>query len=148
MINVLVVDDRDIIRDSLKLFFVENPEIQIVDEASDGVEAFTLIKKNDYDVVLMDVNMPKMDGIEATKKILRLKPRTKVLVNSFYLNSMVIKDMIRAGALGFIKKGESKKNYIEAIKTIAVGSVFFTDEINYKIYQKAGLIDKKEAKKS
>ena len=136
-IKVLIVDDRDIIRDSLKLILKGSNDIIIEDEASDGHEAISLIKNKNYDVVLMDINMPNMNGVEATKKILKIKPTIKILANSFHLNAIHIRDMINAGVLGFIKKGESKKNYINAIKTVAKGAAFLSDEINYKVYQEA-----------
>ena len=137
MINVLVVDDRDIIRDSLKMIFSKSEDIKIKNEAVDGKEAIKLIEKNDYDIVLMDINMPNMNGIEATRTILKIKPETKILVNSFHLSPLHIKEMVTAGVLGFIRKGESTENYIAAIKTVVKGNVFLSDEINYKVYDKA-----------
>jgi DNA-binding NarL/FixJ family response regulator len=152
MINVLIVDDRDIIRDSLKLFLLGNQNIKVKDEASDGKEALDLIEKNDYDLVLMDINMPNMNGIEATQNILKIKPKTKILASSFYLSPMHIKEMVSAGVVGFIKKGESKKNYVKAIETVVNGSIFLSDEISYKIYNKAvsylRFSDKKEISKT
>ena len=136
-INVLIVDDRDIIRDSLKLILKNEEQINVKGGASDGEEALKMVTENDYDVVLMDINMPNMNGVEATKRMMKLKPKIKVIANSFHLNSLYIRDMVSAGVLGFIKKGESRKNYIDAIKTVARGSVFLSDEINYKEYDKA-----------
>ena len=136
-IKVLIVDDRDIIRDSLKLILKGNKDLIIEDGASDGYEALALIKKKNYDVVLMDINMPNMNGVEATKKMLKINPTIKILANSFHLSAIHIRDMVNAGVLGFIKKGEDKKNYINAIKKVAKGSVFLSNEINYKVYKEA-----------
>ena len=105
-INVLIVDDRDIIRDSLKMTLSGVEGIKVKDDAADGREAMKLIEKNDYDVVLMDINMPTMDGIEATKQIIKINPNIKILANSFYVTPLYIKEMIKAGSYGFITKGD------------------------------------------
>jgi len=135
-INVLIVDDRDIVRDGLKLIFSVSDHVNVIGEASDGNEAMSLIEKNDYDVVLMDINMPNMNGIEATKKIKKLKSNIKILANSFYVSPIYIKDMIKAGASGFITKGESRQSYLKAIESVFNGNVYFTDKISYKTYDK------------
>ncbi|MBL4593868.1 MAG: response regulator transcription factor [Flavobacteriales bacterium] len=135
-ISLLIVDDRDIIRDGLKLIFSGSDNINVKDEASDGNEAIALIEKNDYDVVLMDINMPNMNGIEATKSIKKLKSNIKVLANSFYTSPIFIRDMIRAGSSGFIKKGESRNSYIEAIESVHNGTIYLSDEVNHKTYDK------------
>ncbi|OFY93159.1 MAG: hypothetical protein A3K10_01755 [Bacteroidetes bacterium RIFCSPLOWO2_12_FULL_31_6] len=136
-IQLLIVDDRDIIRDSFKLFFNESSGINVAGEASDGKEALKLIKENDYDVVLMDLLMPNVNGIVATKNIKKLKPITKILTNSFAINSYQIRDLIAAGASGFILKDENKSIYIDAIKTIYNGGSFFSDGISKEVNEKA-----------
>jgi|GEM_PF-1423402 len=133
-VNVLVVDDRDIVRDSLRMSLSGVKGINVKDDASDGKEAMKLIEKNNYDVILMDINMPNMDGIEATKEIIKINPNTKVLANSFYVTPLYIKEMIRAGSYGFITKGDKRSAYIEAIKTVANGAVYLSDEINNETY--------------
>ena len=135
-ISVLIVDDRDIIRDSLKLLLANAKNIIVKGEASDGEEALDLIANNDYDVVLMDINMPNMDGVEATKRIIKLNPQIRILANSFYSSATFIKNMISAGASGFIKKGESGKSYIDAIESVNEGMVYLSDEVNHKTYDK------------
>lgn len=136
MINVLIVDDRDIIRDSLRMFFSNENGIRLKDDADDGYEALKLIETNDYDVVLMDINMPNMNGVEATKKIKKLNSNIKILASSFNASPFLIKEMIAAGASGFIKKGESKKEYVKAIEAVNSGTIYLSDEVNYKTYAK------------
>jgi len=135
-IKLLIVDDRDIVRDSLKLLFSNSLNITVKDEASDGGEALGLIEKNDYDVVLMDVNMPTMNGVDATKNILKLKPQVRILASSFNESASYISEMIKAGAYGFIKKGESRKSYFDAIESVNSGKIYLSEEVNYKTYDK------------
>lgn len=135
-IKLLIVDDRDIIRDGLKLMFNESTGIKVEGEAEDGERALNLIKANDYDVVLMDIMMPKVNGVIATKNIIEYDPGIKILANSFFSNPYQIKELVEAGASGFIKKNEPKEIYIEAIKTIHNGGIFLSNEISYKIYDK------------
>ncbi len=136
IIQLLIVDDRDIIRDSFKLFFTESSGINVAGEASDGIEALKLIKENNYDVVLMDLLMPNVSGIDATKNIKKIKPSTKILANSFAINSFQVRDLIAAGASGFILKDENKNVYIDAIKTIYNDGSYFSDEISKKVNEK------------
>lgn len=136
IIQLLIVDDRDIIRDSFKLFFTESSGINVAGEASDGIEALKLIKENNYDVVLMDLLMPNVSGIDATKNIKKIKPSTKILANSFAINSFQVRDLIAVGASGFILKDENKSVYIDAIKTIYNGGSYFSDEISKKVNEK------------
>jgi len=135
-ISILIVDDREIIRDSLKVILSRVEDIYVKDEASDGFEAINLVKKNNYDVVLIDVNMPVLNGVEATKQIVKHNSNIKILANSFCINPYDIKDIIKAGASGFITKDESMENYIEAIRKIHRGEIYLSDKINHKDYDK------------
>ncbi len=135
-IRVLLVEDRDIVRDSIRLNFLKSKEIKIEGEASDGREAIKKIREKQYDVVLMDINMPNMNGIESTKEIVNLQPNIKILANSFMISAESIYEMINAGAYGFISKGEPMSKYREAIREVASGTVFLSDEIGYDVYGK------------
>jgi DNA-binding NarL/FixJ family response regulator len=135
-IRVLIVDDRDVIIDGLKLIFSGAKDIDIKGVASNGEEAIELVRKHDYDVVLMDVNMPVMNGVEATKAIKKLNFKIKILANSFYLDPILIKDMMKAGAQGFVRKGDTKTAYFDAVKTVSNGGVYLSEEVPSKTYDK------------
>lgn len=135
-INVLLVDDRDIIRDLIKLMFMNDHYISITGEAEDGLEALELVKKNNYDVVIIDINMPNLNGIKTTADIKKIKPDLKILANSFYQNIKYIEQVLIAGASGYIVKGETAEEYREAISIIFNGGVYFTDQIDEVIYEK------------
>ncbi len=135
-IRVLIVEDRDIIRDSVKLCLSQYENISIEGEATDGWEAVSCVKQQDYDVVLMDINMPNMNGVDATKEIKEINSFVEVVAHSFFLNSERVFDMIDAGAKGIIKKGESPAVYYEAIKTVANGTIYLSEEVDYTVYEK------------
>lgn len=135
-IKILIVEDRDIIRDSIKLSLSKYDFIAVAGEASDGWEAVKAVKQENYDVVLMDINMPNMNGILATIEIKNINPHIEILAHSFFLNSERVFDMIDAGAKGVIKKGESSEVYAEAIKTVANGTIYLSEEIHYSVYEK------------
>jgi two-component system, NarL family, response regulator DegU len=133
-IKVLIVDDKDIIRKGLRSILSQYGEIKIEAEATDGYEALNLIAKNKYDVVLMDINMPNMDGIEATKSIRAINRDIKILSNSSFISTYHVREMLKAGAAGFIKKGEDAHLYQEAIWTIDNGGIFLSEEIEAETY--------------
>ncbi|NCT16523.1 MAG: response regulator transcription factor [Flavobacteriales bacterium] len=135
-IKLVVVDDRDIIRDLLILMFKSNTTIEVVGDACNGNEAIKLVAEKNVDVVIMDINMPDMDGLEATKIIKALNPKVKILCNSFLTDVYQIKSMLDAGASGYIRKGEVIHSYIKAIETIHNGGVYLSDEINDETYNK------------
>lgn len=144
-IKILIVDDRDIIRDSIKLSLLNSKEMKVTGEASDGLEAVNLVKNNEYDLVLMDINMPKMDGMEATKKIINLKPNVKILAHSFNDNAYYILDIIKSGASGYIKKGDTYNTYMKAIKQVYNGGFFLSDEIIDLLYDEANYTIEEES---
>ncbi len=135
-IRLLIVDDRDTIRDSIKLSLSKYNNIVIAGEASDGWEAVKCVNNCEYDVVLMDINMPNMNGIQASAEIKNINPHIEILAHSFFLNPERVFDMIDAGAKGVVKKGENFAVYEEAIRTVANGTIYLTEEIDYKVYEK------------
>ncbi|MBW6484125.1 MAG: response regulator transcription factor [Vicingaceae bacterium] len=135
-IKIAVVDDRDIIRDLLISMFKLNSAIEIVGEACNGNDAIKLVAEKNVDVVIMDIIMPGLNGLEATKKIKTLNPRVKILCNSFLTDIYQIKSMLDAGASGYIEKGESIQSYIEAIEIINNDGIYLSDKINDEMYDK------------
>ena len=131
MIHIMLIEDRDIIIDSLKLYLNEEKGMLITEVAKDGEEAERILNKgvNGIDVILMDINLPQNDGITLTRKFLSNYPDLKILGFSFHENTFYIKEMIKAGAKGYITKDVSKNEYIKAIKCISKGSVYFTPKV-------------------
>jgi DNA-binding NarL/FixJ family response regulator len=120
-IKVLIADDHHVVRRGLVFFLKTQKEIEIIGEAANGEEAVKLVEKLQPDVVLMDLVMPVMDGIEATKKIKELFPDTKILILTSFADQDHVIPAIRAGASGYQLKDIEPDQLVEAIKAIHKG---------------------------
>lgn len=129
MRNILVVDDHQIIRDGIRFYFEDDKEFQIADEAANGLEALELLKHNSYDIVLSDINMPEMDGLELMKSIRENYPDQKVLILSMFNEAAYINKMIGMGANGYILKKSSKSELVEAIHRVLNGEDHYSQEV-------------------
>src|SRR5690348_6277262 len=119
MMRVLVVDDEELLREGLRMMLQAEADIEVVGEASNGADAIRLTNELDPDVVLMDIRMPDLDGIEATKRISRSSPRTRVLVlTTFDLDEYVYR-ALKAGASGFLLKDANRERLVAAVRAVA-----------------------------
>ena len=119
--RVLIVDDHPVYRDGLKVMINRETDMEVVGVAEDGEQAVTLIRKLLPDIVLMDVKMPIMDGVEATRQIHVEMPGMKILALSIYADDSFMENMMSAGALGYILKGCDSEELCDAIRR-TVGS--------------------------
>jgi DNA-binding NarL/FixJ family response regulator len=118
MIRLMIVDDHKILRDGIKWMLSDVKEIKIVMEASDGKEALGLLEKTPVDVILMDLSMPGMDGVEATARISEKYPKIKILALKMYEQASFIQLMFRNGAHGYLLKQANKEELLDAIHTV------------------------------
>jgi DNA-binding NarL/FixJ family response regulator len=119
-ISVVVVDDEPLIRSGLRAIIDAEPDLTVVGEAGDGAEVLPLVRRTGADVVLMDVRMPALDGIQATRLLLdALDPAPRVLVVTTFENDDYVYDALRAGASGFLLKRTPPDDIIAAIRTVA-----------------------------
>jgi len=132
-IKVLLAEDHTIVRQGLSALLRSEPDIEVVGEASDGLEAIEMAKKLNPDVVLMDIAMRHLNGIEATRKIKKLFPPMKVLVLTMYDNEEWIFQILRAGASGYLIKDSAMMDLISAIRTIHQGDSFLSPSISKKV---------------
>lgn len=125
MIRVLLVDDHEIVRTGLKLLLQDTTNIEVVAEASNGEEAIRLAKQVKPDVILMDVNMPGIGGFEATLRLLRNEPNSRILIISSQTDDVIPARLMNVGASGYISKKADNKEMINAIFTVAEGKRYF-----------------------
>lgn len=123
-IRILVADDHGVLRAGLTTLLNAEPDMEVVGEAEDGNAALALTSETHPDVILMDISMPDPDGIEATKKILRLYPQTRVIILSIYEDSELIKEAMRSGARGYILKKALKEDLIRAIHEVMQDEIY------------------------
>lgn len=123
-IRLLLVDDHQIVRAGLRMLFQAEPDMEIAGEASSGEEALALVPTLQPDVVIMDVAMPGMNGIEATRRIREVSPHTAVLALTMHEDEQYFFAMLEAGAAGYIPKRAAPDDLVSAIHVVSQGNVF------------------------
>jgi DNA-binding NarL/FixJ family response regulator len=129
MIKVLLVDDHTVIRDGLRVILEMNPEIQVVGEATDGEMAVNLVCELKPDIVVMDISMPKMNGIDAARQIGALCPKAKVIILSMLGTSEHVFQALRAGAQGYLLKNSAGKEIAAAVVAVEQGKRYLSEQI-------------------
>ncbi len=130
MIRIVLVDDHQIVRDGLKLLLQGQQDFEIVAEGKDGEEAIELVKTHKPDVLISDISMPKLNGLESVEQIKRDSPLTKVLFLSMFDKEEYVTTAVRLGANGYLLKDSGKEEMIKAIRKIAVGEKYFSSDVS------------------
>ena len=133
--KILIVDDHKIVRDGIKSLLDGEKDFVIIGEASDGKEAISFLEDKNPTLIIMDINMPNMDGIEATRMIKAGFPSIKVLALTMVADSHKIRSMIEAGASGYILKSSNKEDLLTALQNVIKGQVHFSDEATRAILE-------------
>ncbi len=128
-IKLIIADDHEIFRKGLKAVLAKLKNIEIIGEASNGNDVLTILENSETDIILMDIEMPVMNGIETTKLALSKNPDLKVVALTMFNNDKYIQDMIDAGAKGFLLKNVTKNILDKALNTIAAGNTYYSDEL-------------------
>jgi DNA-binding NarL/FixJ family response regulator len=136
-IRVLVTDDQRVVRDGLVLLLELLPDIDVVAAASDGTEAIRLAAEHDIDVVLMDLRMPAMDGVEATRRLRATHPHLSVLVLTTYADDDSLLPAIEAGASGYLTKNADADTIGQAIRTVHAGGTHLDADIQRRLVELA-----------
>ncbi len=135
-IRIIIADDHQLFRNGLKILLNSFPDFEVTGEVSNGEEFLKMIKTTPADIALMDINMPLMDGIEATRKALKTCPAISIIALSMYGEEEYYYKMVDAGAKGFILKDSDITEVKEAILTVIKGGSYFSQELLYHVIQK------------
>jgi two-component system, NarL family, response regulator NreC len=133
-IRILLADDHHVMRDGLRLLLERQPGMEVIGEAGDGRDTVKLAMEQNPDVVVMDIAMPNMNGIEATRRIVSKNPHTAVVILSMHHDESYVIRSLKAGALGYLLKDSVKADLIDAIRAVSEGRSFFSPKVS-KILQ-------------
>ncbi len=129
-ITIILADDHRIFRDGMKALLNENTEIQIIGEGSDGNELMELLKSNQPDVLILDISMPGLSGIELTKLIHNLYPEIRIMILSMHTNEEFVLNAVHAGAKAYLPKDTSKAELFEAIQSLMAGGEYYSKSVS------------------
>jgi DNA-binding NarL/FixJ family response regulator len=131
--NVVLVDDHQVLRDAIKEILLRHQDFQVVGEAGSGPEAVDVCRRTDPDLVVMDIGLPGINGIEATGELARHCPRARVLMLSMYDDEDSVMAAVRAGARGFVLKKACATDLLDAMRTVVRGGTYFGAEVSDRL---------------
>lgn len=129
MLNILIADDHPVVRQGVKQILADSPGLASTDEASDGQEVLEKIRNSDYDIVLLDITMPGMTGLDILKELKRQKPEIPVLILSIHPEEQYAIRVLRAGASGYLTKNSVPSELIAAIKKVSAGGKYISPSL-------------------
>ncbi len=130
MIRVIVADDHDVVRRGICATLEAVPEVKIVGEASNGREVVRMAAERRPDIVIMDINMPELNGLDATRMIQKELPQVRVLVLSMHESEQLLRQVLEAGARGYVLKSDAGQELVRAIRALESGQVYFTPKVS------------------
>jgi DNA-binding NarL/FixJ family response regulator len=131
--DVLLVDDHKIMRDGIKAILNRSSEFRVVGEAENGTDAVQFVKKFRPPLVLMDIGLPGLDGVETTAEILRYQPDCKIVILSMYDDENSVVSAVRSGARAFILKRASDNDLLEALRMVAAGGMYLSPQVSDRL---------------
>src|SRR4030042_5110788 len=132
-IKVVLADDHTIVRDGLRALLEANPEIKVVGDAANGRQAVDQVRQLKPDIVIMDISMPELSGIEATRQILEISPQVRVIILSMLGTADHVFHALQAGARGYLLKEAAGREVTEAVKAVFAGELYFSTPITHTI---------------
>jgi DNA-binding NarL/FixJ family response regulator len=136
MIRVLVADDHEVVREGVRALIDLQADLEVCGLAATGREAVELARQTRPDVVVLDLTMPELDGLEAVRQIRKALPETEVLVFSAHSSEEIVEDVFEAGAKSYIEKSEASRDLLAAIRSLAAHKPFFTSEASEILFSK------------
>jgi DNA-binding NarL/FixJ family response regulator len=128
--RIVIADDHELVRRGIRSILTTRRGWQVVGEASDGAQAARLVKHLRPHVLIMEVTMPKLDGLEATRKILKDFPETKILILTMHESDQMVRRILEAGAKGYILKSDTAEQLVRAVRDVSQGKLFLTPKVS------------------
>ena len=132
-INILLADDHTIVRDGLRALLEANPEIKVIGDAANGIQVVSQAKELQPDVVIMDISMPELNGIDATRQILESSPKICVIILSMLGTADHVFHALQVGARGFLLKESAGREVMEAVQAVYSGDMYFSNPITHTL---------------
>lgn len=129
-IRILLADDHAVVRQGFGRILAAQSDMEVIGEAGNGREAVTLAEELKPDVVVMDVSMPELNGVEATRRLMKAAPRTRVLALSMHKDSVYVREILRAGAQGFLLKDASDQDLLTAVRAVGQGQGYISPSVS------------------
>ncbi len=133
VIKLVIIDDHQLFREGVKRILSLEPTIDVVAEGDDGEIAIDLVQKHQPDVILMDINMPKVNGVEATRRLIETFPNVKVLILSIHDDESYVTHVLKTGAAGYLLKEMNADSLIEAVKVVADGGAYIHPKVTHNL---------------
>jgi DNA-binding NarL/FixJ family response regulator len=137
-LQILIVDDHEVVRRGLRVLIEQHPEWEVCGEAKDGREAVEKARELKPDVVVMDIGMPELNGLEATRQILKAARRTEVLILTAHESEQLVREVLEAGAHGYVLKSAAGRDLVNAIEALSKREAFFTNSVAKIVLQSYG----------
>ncbi|BCB05750.1 response regulator [Bacillus sp. KH172YL63] len=131
--NIVIIDDHQLFREGVKRILEFEPSFNVVAEGDDGSEAMNLVETHEPDVVLMDINMPEINGVEATRELMDKYPNTKVIILSIHDDENYVNHALKTGALGYLLKEMDSDALIDAVKIVAEGGSYVHPKVTHNL---------------
>jgi len=136
MIRILIAEDQKLVRQGLKMMIETDPEMKVTGEASNGLEALELMERNHYDIIILDIRMPEMDGLEAARRIINRNPAQKVLILTTFNDDAYALEALRIGASGYMLKDADAEALIRSIRSALSGGLSIEEHVAAKVMPK------------
>lgn len=146
-IKVLIADDHPVMRSGIKSVLLNDPQIEVAGEAADGLEAFSLIEKNNYDVALIDMKMPEMSGLEILRRISKTQNNVRFVFLTMYKDEDLFNEAMDAGAMGYVLKENAVEDVLESVKAAAGGNYYISPLISGYLVSRLNRRNSAESKK-
>lgn len=128
-IKLLLADDHQLLLDGLDSLFNDQPDIEVAGKASTGYEVLELVARQEFDICLLDISMPGLDGLDTAKILKEKKPALKIIILTTYNDREIIEEMLEAGVSGYMLKNSSKQELADGIRKVAQGGIYFSNEV-------------------